>query len=226
MPPYADGFSIAGTNGWVGNEDAAVISTDSALIDAIGDFVNAGNLLPIPEAPHTKVLCIAEDEIPRGRAREPKEISNRINGNTSTVFTDLLWFPRRGTEPHVTTNHQFAFYPHLNGALIIWHEYSGSNEWHRLTNAPILSTGEWVRVTVEQNFTHSRWRIRVNGQEHISDAKGWNTAAGTIQPGAWFNMVQKGGSMKRIEFEGESCIDDLVVKRTNPFPDGLLLIIR
>ena len=227
MPPYVDGFSIAGINGWVGNDGAAVISTNSALIAAIDDFVNAGNLLPIPGAPHTKVLCVAEDAMPRGRLREPMTIANRIDGNTKTVFTDLLWLPRPGTAPpSVTTNDQLAFHPYLNGALVIWHEHSGTPEWHRLTNAPILSTGEWVRVTLEQNFTHSRWRLRVNGQEHISDAKGWNTAAGTIQPGTWFNMVQKGGSMKKIEFEGKSCIDDLVVQTSNPFPDGLLIIIR
>ena len=226
MPPYTDGFSISGTNGWIGDTDV-IISTDAALITALGDYLAAGNAFPIPNVPHTKVLCIGADDVSPGIPSVPKQIANRIFANTQTVFTDLLWLPRRGAQPvSISTNDQFAFYPHFNGALFIWHDDSGSPEWHRLTNAPIISTGEWIRVTLEQNYAHSRWRMRINASDYISDAKGWNTAAGSSQPGTWFNMVQKGGSLSRIECEGESYIDDLVVQSANPFPDALILIIR
>lgn len=154
-------------------------------------------------------------------------VASKVNGNTSTLFSDFLWRPRRGAEPRtVTTNTQVAFYPHYNGTLVIYHDDGGTPEWHPLTNSPVINTSEWVRVTVEQNFIHSRWRLRLNGQEHISDPKGWTSAQGSTPDGPWFDMVSKGAAMSLVEFEAESYFDDMVVQSKNPFTEALLLIIR
>jgi hypothetical protein len=232
-PPYTNGFPIDGTNGWVGIKGSALITSNEFLVTALDDFLTNGIPLPLP-GPHTKVLCVTPDEFIRGRLDIPRIIANKVNGNTQKVFTDLLWWPRLGAQPRtVTTNDQVAFYPDVNGTLAIWHDDSGTPKWHPLlgdnTNTPgdlVISTGQWIRVTIEQNFTHSRWRIRFNGQQHVADPKGWNTASGSIHPGVWFDMVNRGSLMNRIEFEGESCIDDLVVQSSNPFPGALHLIIR
>ena len=226
MPPYADGFAIDGTNGWVGAEDNAIISTNEALNQEIADFEENGVPAPIP-GPHTKVVCLIPDDVPLARPRIAAMVASKVNGNTSTLFSDFLWRPRRGAEPRtVTTNTQVAFYPHYNGTLVIYHDDGGTPEWHPLTNSPVINTSEWVRVTVEQNFINSRWRLRLNGQEHISDPKGWTSAQGSTPDGPWFDMVSKGSSMSRVELEAESYFDDMVVQSKNPFTEALLLIIR
>ena len=227
MPPYADGFAIDGTNGWIGKVDAAVISTNEELNAAIEtDLEIDGVPVGIP-GPHTKVLCITADNVQIARPREAMKIASKVDGNTSTLFSDFLWQPRLGAEPRtVTTNAQLAFYPHYNGKIIIYHDDGATNDWYALTNSPVLSTSTWVRVTVEQNFAGKRWRLRVNGQQHISDPLGWSTATGGSQPGTWFNMVSKGSAMSKVEFEGEGYTDDVIVQTANPFQDALLLIIR
>ena len=227
MPPYTNEFEIDGTNGWIGKNHSAVISTNEALNAAIAVDLAIDNVpVGIPD-PHTKVLCITPDDVPIGRPREAMKIASKVNGNTSTLFSDFLWQPRLGAEPRtVGTNVQLAFYPHYNGKIIIYHDDSDTAKWHPLTNSPVLSTGTWVRVTVEQNFTASRWRLRINGQEHISDPKGWTTAGGSTPNGPWFDMVSKGPSLSKIEFEGEGYTDDVIVQTENPFQDALLLIIR
>ena len=218
LPPYANGFSIDGTNGWVGIPGAAVISSNDVLNTALGNLEDSGVPLPISGV-HTKVLCITPDQLPFARPRVPMRISNKVNGNASTMYIDFLWWPRLGAEPKmITTNVQAAFYPNFSGRLVIWHDDAGAPEWHPLTNSPIISTGKWVRVTMEKNYTYARWRFRVNGQNYISDAKGWNTPEGSSHPGEWFDMVQKGLSISRLGFEGESYIDDVVVQSMNPFP--------
>ena len=225
-PPYTNQFAIDGTNGWIGMMAPALITSNDVLNSALDDFVSAGNPLPLP-GPHTKALCVRPDEAPIGQPRIPRLIALKVDGNTQKVFTDLLWWPLRGAEPStVTTNDQLSFYPHLNGTLVVWHDDSGTPEWHPLTNSPVVSTGVWVRVTVEQNYVHKRWRIRFNGEDHIDDPKGWNNVSGNTHPGPWFDMVDKGSSMTRIEFEGDSCVDDLVVKSSNPFQESLQLIVR
>ena len=227
MPPYTNDFAIDGTNGWIGKDNAAFISTNAELnATLLTDLEAAGLPFAIP-GDHTKVLCIAPDKVPVGRPREAMNISSKVNGNTDTVFTDFLWRPRMGVEPRTTdTNAQLAFCTFLNGAMVIYHDDSGTPEWHPLTNAPILNAGVWVRVTIEKNYMHSRWRLRINGQEHISDPKGWNTAGGSSHPGPWFDMVNKGSSMSKLQFEGEGYTDDVVVQSSNPFSDAILLIIR
>ena len=226
MPPYAHGFAIDGTNGWIGKDDAAVISTNEELNAAIETDLALDNVpVGIPGL-HMRVLSITPDKVEIAKPREAMKIASKVNGNTSTVFSDFLWQPRRGAEPRtVTTNAQLAFYPHYNGKIIIYHDDSGP-EWHPLTNSPVLSTGTWARVTVEQNFTGKRWRLRINGQEHISDPVGWSAATGGTQPGSWVDMVSKGSAMSKIEFEGEGYTDDLIVQTGNTFQDALLLIIR
>jgi hypothetical protein len=227
MPPYTNDFEIDGINGWIGKNHSAVISTNAALNAAIEVGLAIDNVPVGIPGPHTKVLCVTPDNVPISRPREAMKIASKVNGNTSTLFSDFLWQPRLGAEPRtVGTNAQLALYPHYNGKIIIYHDDSGTAEWHPLTNSPVLSTSTWVRVTVEQNFTESRWRLRINGQEHITDPKGWTTAGGSTPNGSWFDMVSKGPSLSKIEFEGEGYTDDVIVQTQNPFQDALLLIIR
>ena len=227
MPPYTNGFAIDGANGWIGQDNAAIISTNAELnASLLADLETAGVPLAIPDD-HTKVLWITPDKVPVGRPREPMKIATKVEGNTSTVFTDFLWRPRMGAEPRtVETNTQLGFCTYFDGTLVIYHDHQGTPEWHPLTNSPVLSTGTWVRVTVEKNYTHSRWRLRINGREHISDIKGRNTAGGSSHPGPWFDMVTKGPSLSKVQFEGEGYADDVIVQSTNPFADAILLIIR
>ena len=217
MPPYVDGFSIDSTNGWIGKPGAAVISTNDALNAALADFEMSGVPLPIPGA-HTKILCITPDLVTLGKPREPMRIASKVNGNTDTVYVDLVWWPRLGAEPKsISTNVHLACYPNTNGNLVIWHDYAGTPEWLSLVDSPIISTGEWLRVTIEQNFTYTRWRLRVNGQPFISDPKGWDTVQGLMHPGTWFDMVQKDPLMSKLGFDGESYVDDVVVQLSDPF---------
>lgn len=80
---YADGLSIAGTNGWIGLLNAANVSADAALAGKLSIYTNSGLAFPIASATHDKVLCVNASQV----------ISNRIAAADTTLFTDLLWLP-------------------------------------------------------------------------------------------------------------------------------------
>ena len=214
---YADGLSLHNTNGWHGAPGAATISTDATWINRLTDYINAGLDYPLPSEPHAKIMCVTEGQ----------SISNRIQSAWPTVFTDFLWLqasgpnpPQDGKAPPADGNDQYALYVDKEGKLNIWHDDFGTPEFLTLAASPVIATGAWTRITIEQNYTGNRYRVRVNQGPEIQDAKGWNSPVGGSQPGTWFNMVKKNGSMSRfvvMAFNGDAYVDDLQVKLVTPF---------
>lgn len=110
-------------------------------------------------------------------------------------------------------------YVNSSGKLTIWHENSGAGEFHELSGSPVIGTCEWIRITIEQNYSGNRYQVRIKEDSPITDAKGWDAPVGGFQPGSWFNMVQKNGSMSRFSVDAAdepAYLDDLQVKLGDP----------
>ena len=222
---YTNGFPIAGTNGWFGDADDAVISTDSAVIAALSVYTGAGHSYPIA-TDHSKVLEVLD----------AGQITDLFNATIpgSMVYTDFLLLPTysESAPSGVGTNHQLAFYVAANGKLVIWHSYTNmgtgevANEWHELSGGPMLDSNAWSRMTIEQDYANNMFRVRVNEVAAITDPKGWDRAGGN-PTGSWFYMVQTDGNMKEFSASESTYLDDLVVSYGDPlWPRGMILIIR
>ena len=206
---YIDGAPIADINGWIGLLHAASVSTDANALAKLSNYSKSGLDYPIEWATHNKILCVDTSHV----------ISNRISTGIMTVFADLLWLPVLGNAPRSDSNDQLAMYVNSNGRLTIWHDDSGTYEYHELVGSPAIGISEWIRITIEQNYSGNRYRLSVNESEPISDAKGWNAPFGGTQPGPWFTMVQKNGFMSGFSVHAgneTTCIDDLQVEFENP----------
>ena len=80
-----------------------------------------------------------------------------------------------------------------------------------------ISTSQWVRFTVAQDYANHRFQMRVNEGSPVMDAAGWDDT-GTTRPGAWFYMVQTNAAMSRFWISGGGLgyLDDLTVKAALP----------
>ena len=211
---YANGTSAHTINGWVGAENAANISTDPTIIAKMTTYISSGGSFPISDATHDKILCV----------KTGNEITVRILDTNTTQYLDFLWFPGRtyatGVTPEVGTNDQLAIYvDDASRQLRIWHDDTGTPEFLTLSNSPTIGTCEWVRVTIEQNYIGNRYQMRVNEDDPIMDAKGWDAPSGGGQPGTWFNMVKKSGFLRKlvaIPAVDPTYMDDFQVQLEDP----------
>jgi len=205
---YAVGLPITGTNGWYADylTDAAIVTNDAAIIAKFAGY--AGGSFPIMTN-HAQVLFVQNN------------LHNNIHSGSSTnVVVDFLAIPvPNAEEPASDVNDQMAFYVTTNKQLVIWQRdvASLSNGWITLSNAPAISTSTWVRLTVENDYVHNLFQIRVNEGGPIQDPRGW-TLAGAAPTGTWFHMAQTNGYMTtfRMTGQGAGYLDDFTVRESLP----------
>ena len=136
--------------------------------------------------------------------------------------------------PSVDTNDQFACYVTTNNHLVVWHRNitALTNEWITLSNAPSISTTAWVRLTVQSDYTHNMYQVRVNEGSPIVDPHGWSGYGGA-PTGSWFYMAQTNGTMTTFKLtgEGSAFLEDFTVREALPDifgrpPTGSVYIFR
>ncbi|MEI6166399.1 MAG: hypothetical protein WCS52_04325 [bacterium] len=174
--PYTNGFQISGTNGWGAlNPLAGIVSTN--VIDNGGSY-------PVPGASHTNVLQITD------------EITNTLVSPTGgVVVLDCMAMPTVAQWPPTTdANWRYAFYLNTSSNLVVWHydKTGTSNRWTTLTGGPSVTNGVWARFTVEQDYGHGLFQIRVNNGAWITAPEAWTGPDGS-SGGSWFSMAQPGG---------------------------------
>ena len=175
---YTNGFQISGTNGW-----GAVGRTDAGLV--VTNVVNDWAAPPLPGATHTNVLQLTD------------EITNTLVSPTGgVVVLDFMALPTVAdwTPPEVSSNWQYAFYLNASSNLVLWHynQAATSNEWTTLSDGPVVTNGAWTRFTMEQDYGHGLFQLRVNNGAWITHAQAW-TAPGGSTGGSWFYMAQTNG---------------------------------
>ena len=221
---YANGTTLIATNGWTSDYllEAGTVTNDPVANASLTAYLQRHASLPIT-GPHTQVLCVQD------------ALRNEIHGPTGSVaYLDFMTVP---VAPQYTvdsdTNLQYGFYVSTNQQLVIWHcnttGGSPTNQWLALTNAGPISTSQWVRFTVAQDYANHRFQMRVNEGSPVMDAAGWDDT-GTTRPGAWFYMVQTNAAMSRFWISGGGLgyLDDLTVKAALPgmFGQGVGTIFK
>ena len=197
---YTNGHPIADVAAWSETpSDASVVSTNSAAIAALVTYTNGtGNSYPLPDAAHAKVLALND------------EVRNNVGSETGgVVIAEWMAMPApRDSAPQGSADHQMAFYVNTSSNVVIWHAASSSNEWLTLSGTSV-SSGEWVRVSVVQDYATDRYQLALDGAV-VTDAAG-ETRDGTPN-GSWFNMVQTNHYLTRFRTQGDitAYMDDLV----------------
>ena len=205
---YANGLWLAGTNGWSGDSiDACIVTNDAAANASLRAYATGKWRLPI-DTTHTQVLYIQDT------------VKNEISSEHITnVFVDFMITPSPMWEtPMNDISRQSGFYVTTNGQLVVWQQtYNGNPEWITLSNAPTISTSQWTRFTVQNDYAHNMFQLQVNQGKPITDSRGW-TAGGMSPTGSWFFMVQTNGTMSEIEINGagKGYLDDFTVLSTQP----------
>jgi hypothetical protein len=208
---YRLGTQITGSNGWTADylSDAATVTNTAAVLALLPDYVAAlARSYPITGT-HTQVLYVAD------------YLHNDIHSETLTnVFVDFLTIPVAvADQAESSTNDQFACYVTTNNHLVVWHRNvtTVTNEWITLSNAPSIGTSAWVRLTVESDYGHNMYQVRVNEGSPVSDPRGW-TGYGGSPTGTWFYMVKTNGTMTtfRISGGGGGYLDDFTVREALP----------
>jgi len=210
---YANGFALAGTNGWSGDPGSAVV-TARTYTAAVPPGV------PLPEAAHERVL------------RSADALARAIRGETGqAVNVDLMVLARRDALPVAFSNNvQTALCVDTNGrlhALHLWHDGAAwTPRWTALSDAPI-ATDQWVRVSVSMDYDRSPagdtfFSPRLNGSL-CPTAYGCRAPDDPRSPGPWYMCADSPGrggpgnrKLSAFEIRGETWIDDLVVS-TNAF---------
>ncbi|MFT5473546.1 MAG: hypothetical protein ACI856_001878 [Kiritimatiellia bacterium] len=194
--------------------DDGLVSTNQFAIQALGTYTGGGGTLPLPGASHDKVLAMTD------------ALVNTVGSDTGgVVIAEWLVMPaQRDAAPTASTNYQMAFYVSTNSELVIWHKDPGGgpvNQWLTLSGNPSISTGEWVRVTVLQDYVTDRFQISVDGTAY-ANALG-ETRAGA-NPGSWYHMVQTNGFLSRFRTEGKATayLDDMVFTNRSVSYDGTI----
>ena len=217
--PFEDSFesypassSINGSNSWAAefNPLANVMTNGAALLAGVLQYQTSttGRSFPITTT-HTQVLYVTD------------YLKNEVHSESNkSVFVDFLTIPVPVTDSATSdTNDQFACYVTTNCQLVIWHKNAVAltNEWLVLSNAPSISTSDWVRLTVESDYTHKMYQIRVNEGTPISDSHGW-TQAGAAPTGTWFHMAQTNGYMSTFKMSGSGIgyLEDFTVRPALP----------
>ena len=140
---YGNGDSITNYHGWQG-DGLAVATSSAAHSGTLGGYVPWGS-----------------------------SVSNsHAVGATNQVWTDLyarMHFREAGDAPSVGAGETAVFYFDTNGYATV---YDGeSNDWLTVTNdaagnaATPVSTGDWVRVSVLQNYQSKKWALMLD--DHV-----------------------------------------------------------
>ena len=204
---YANGLWLAGTNGWTGSSDnAGIVTNIPALTNSLGVYATVPRTYPISSATHTQVLYVQDT------------LLTAVNSETSTnVFVDFLAIPVPMIEAPVNdVSQQWAFYVTTNRNLVIWQQTrSGGpsvNTWITLSNAPAISTSQWVRFTIENDYVNDMFRLRVNQGQPIVDSMGLTGPGGSLG-GSWFYMVQTNHVLNSFKMSGggDLFIEDLSI---------------
>ena len=204
---YANGISIAGTNGWSGPfPDAGLVTNDVAANAGVRSYLGGHSTLPVA-GEHRQVLAV-NDEI---RAAVHTE-------GAPLAFLDFMMMPAPVQfVPDQDTNRQYAIYLNTNCQVVVWHRNTAgavpTNEWLTLSGSSGIDTSRWTRFTVTHDYARHRFQVQVNEGLPIVDAAGWNDA-GTGRPGPWFYMVQTNASLSSIVFSGlgSTCLDDVTLR--------------
>ncbi len=185
---YTEGFQLTGTNGWLAAEpDAAVIATNNYTNDYAGE-------LPIAGA-HDLVLDVS---LP---------ITNHFvaTESYSNVWMDtMVSFEHGERAPTAETNLKWAFYVNTNSCLYILNDVGASKTWTQAPDTHIAS-GEWVRLTVQTDFTPGNERFRL-----------WLNGVAVTNPATWYANANPGGHFTTLSAQGPVQMDDLVVADYNP----------
>ena len=144
---YGNGDSITNYHGWQG-DGLAVATFSAAHSGTLGGYVPWGS-----------AVSIATDS-----DGQP---------DTEPVWTDLyarMHFREAGDAPSVGAGETAVFYFDTNGYAVV---YDGAtSEWQTVTNdaagnaATPVSTGEWVRVSVLQNYQSKKWALMLDDHVH------------------------------------------------------------
>ena len=219
---YASGTLLAGTNGWSADVNIAGVVTGSpALTASLLAYETGALLLPLVTN-HVQVLSLQDT------------LQNEIHSESFTnLYVDFMAIPVAMQEAPVNdTNQQYAFYVTTNLQLAVWQRTHGTsaNEWLILSNAPAMSTSQWMRFTIQHDYVHGMFQMMVN-QAPVSDPRGW-TAGGITATGSWYYMVQTNGCLTSLKFtgNGNGFVDDFTVLTSEPVtlnpPVGSFYLIR
>ena len=130
---------INGQNGWIASQ------TNWAMVQSSSRF----------EGSQALQLC------PTTNANTA--IVHKFKGANATVtWTDYRTIPVRhssSARPILQSSSSAAFYIGSDGYPVV---ANGTN-WLSLTNSPIISTTNWSRFTVKQDFSNQIWSLYVNG---------------------------------------------------------------
>ncbi len=223
---YAKGTRISGTNGWYADYtgEAGIVTNDAVATAKLLDYVGpVARSYPV-SGTHTQVLYVQDF------------LHNNVHSESITnVFVDFLMMMVPLVDmPSVDTNDQFACYVTTNNHLVVWHRNitALTNEWITLSNAPSISTTAWVRLTVQSDYTHNMYQVRVNEGSPIVDPHGWSGYGGA-PTGSWFYMAQTNGTMTTFKLtgEGSAFLEDFTVREALPDifgrpPTGSVYIFR
>ena len=204
---YANGMLVSGTNGWTGRyADSGLVTNAPAKTALLPAYLEWHTDYPVSGS-HTQLLCVQDDVY--------TEVHSEAN---PLVYLDFMTIPvPMELAADNDTNRQYAFYVSTNQQLMVWHRNTAGgapvNEWRALTNAGQVSTSQWVRFSIAQDYATHRFQIRLNEGLPVVDPAGWNDA-GSGHPGSWFGMVQGNSSMSRFRITGfgPGYVDDLSVR--------------
>lgn len=210
---YPTGTLLSGTNGWtaVNRQDACVVTNDPLVASNLLRYVATHQDFPV-SGTHTQLLFV-QDAV-------KTELHSEAAGR---VVLDFMALPvPLQTAEDGDTNRQLAFYISTNGHVVIWHrDMTGGlpvNRWLTLSDAGPVSTSEWVRFTVTQDYTTHMFQIQVNEGAPITSVSGWSQPEGGSTPGPWFHMVQTNGAMTAFGLSGfgDGFLDDVTVRFSVP----------
>jgi len=204
---YPSGTLMAGTNGWSADyPDAGVVTNDPAATASLALYLQQHAGYPVAGA-HQQVLDVLDG------------IRTEIHTEGAHLaYLDFMTVPLpMQFVPDNDTNRQYALYVSTNQQLVIWHCNTAggapTNEWRTLPNGGSISTSQWVRITVAQDYALHRFQVRINEGLPVTDPAGWSDS-GLNTNGSWFNMVQTNASLTRVRFAGLGMVmlDDVTVR--------------
>jgi hypothetical protein len=202
---YNVGFEIKNAQGWSAGDGAGTVSDDAAVLDALQIYEFNGGSYPI-DTTHDQVLKLGGD------------VAQAVDGpEGERVLVDFMLLPlRREEAPTTDSNTHFRLFFDTNGVAAIYHYDLGvtNTVWTSLTNAPVLPTQTWARLTINLDYAESMYALSIDEDDPVVDGKGWSdTSTNATQPGTWFHMPWTNGAMSQVDFEGDgdAYIDDLVI---------------
>ena len=219
--PYRESFegyqtdeTLVGRNGWYATRTAALtLSEASHLIDPL--LAYAG-MLPI-QTNHTRVAVLSET------------ITNRFEGVGNGTWVDMMLRMQTreaAVAPADMTDTQCGFMLGTNGQVKAYaHSLSGgTNRWMEFSHAPV-SNAVWSRLSVHLDYSATHpgypgrgWFQCYLGGQLLTHAEALTRPdAGGVGGGSWLPMARANTPrLSRLEFLGESVLDDLVVDTAVP----------